>query len=180
MKEFKFWASPFSYKQLLLFAIPIWIIGALSFFYIDMEKHFHYLFIFMIFWFVFIVPVFLIKRVKVILSEDNVQIYYYGRLKYSGNINTLEYIRGTDIDNGKGYTNVRFVFSDKQYVFTIMESNGAFAPPVSKQGQLLSEFVETYNLRKEFYKAVFMNNIYTYYNSSYNPSMTSGYNRKEK
>lgn len=180
MNEFKFWATPFSYKQLLLFAIPVWIIFALAMIFIDIERYFHYLFIFMIFWFIVVVPVFLLKRVKLIFSEDIIEIYYYGKLKYSTNIAGLECIIGTDIDKNKGTTSLKFIFSDKQYTFLIMESNGSFSSSVNKQVEILRELTARYNLEKEFYKDVFIDKAYTYINPRYNPSEESHYNKKER
>lgn len=182
MKEFKFWAMPFSYKQLLLLGIPIWIILGSFMIFIDLERYFYHLFIFMIFWFIVIVPVFLLKRVKLVFSEDIIEIYYYGRLKHSTNIEGLECIIGTDIDKGKGATSLQFIFSDKRYTFIIMESSGAFSSHTSKQTEILKELAGKYNLEKIFYKDVFMDKAYMYTNPHYNPSLADRkhYNKSER
>lgn len=75
MKEFKFWAITYTFKQMLLIAVPIWIIFIAIIFFIDMDKYFFYAWIGAFIWIVFCF-LFIIKRVRITFSErKQISIY---------------------------------------------------------------------------------------------------------
>ena len=184
MKEFKFWALPFSYKQLLLLAIPIWIIFLVAFFFIKDQffYYFYYIFGFIIIFSIISIPITL-KRVKVVLINDEIQIFYYGRLKYSTTINNLEYIKGPDIISGSTCRQFIIVFNDRSYTFNGMNSSISLLSPKDTRVDFLIELMLRYDLKKEFYSEWLIDKTYLYTNPNYNPSPTlntKGYNKSER
>lgn len=119
------------------------------------------------------------KPVKIILEQNFIAIYYWNRLKYKAPINDLKYIQGIDIEKTDQRSEVKLIFSNRKFYFSIWGIHGA---KVTNDAKLIKMLVDKYQLQKEFYgKRLFFIDIYRYFNHQYNTSITdSPHNKKEK
>lgn len=167
MKEFKFWAIPYSFKQLILFAILIWFVFFAIIYIVDVYKYFLYIW-FGVFVWVFICGLLIVRRVRISFSEAaDFCIFMNGHLKYEGNIRNLEYVRGTNISNNRGRGTLTFNFSDKKLRFSIFEMTGPLISKDNQQVRLLKYMISTFKLEPEVYQDSYLNQIYTYWNPEY-------------
>ena len=178
MKEFKFWAIPYSSFQLLILSMPLGIIFIFLFSPLNPFKHYSYIFIVT---FILIVLFFLlfVKKVRVAFSETGtMHIYINGKEKIVAEPQHLKHIIGIDIDiyiqNQKP---VSLVFSNKEIVLNILELK-SFG--YNKNKELLRYMIETYNLRKEFYQYSPMGLLYTYRNPAFKGVSVTNNNKSEK
>lgn len=167
MEEFRFWAIPYSFKQLFLLAIPIWIVFFAVIYFIDAEKYFFYLWLGMLGW-VLVSYALIVKRVRISFSEEgDVSVFMNGQKKYEGKGRQLEYVRSTNLNNSIGRTSMTIKFSGKKFRFSIFEISGIMTPRENQQIRLLRYMISTYNLRAELYQDNLLNRIYTYWNADY-------------
>ncbi|WP_029905302.1 hypothetical protein [Prevotella sp. 10(H)] len=183
MKEFKFLATPYALRQLIPALIPLWIISIVAFFYTDLGSR-SFLYFFFGSWLATLCYLyFFVKRVKISLTPDNgINIFFNGKMQYSGSLTNLEYIRGANIGDGRATSFLTFSFSDKKFIFYIFETYGLFAPKVNSQVSLLRYIVSIWELEREYYKDSLQGKIYTYRNTGYaeSPVVADGYNKKER
>ncbi|MDR1714601.1 MAG: hypothetical protein LBS20_02035 [Prevotella sp.] len=180
MKEFKFWAIPYPIKQILLMAAPIWILYIPVFFCLGIE-HIHY-FIFGTWALAICFVLIFVRRVKISFTPANeINIFFNGKLKYSGSPVNLEYVRGANIADGRSNTVLYFSFSDKKFMFNILENRNSFTSGTTKQVELLRYMVTVFNLRTEYYKDSMQGRIFTYWNPIYKESLRpKEYNKSER
>lgn len=181
MEEFRFWAIPYSFKQLFLLAIPIWIVFFAVIYFIDAEKYFFYLWLAMLVW-VLLSYTLIVKRVRISVSEEgDISVFMNGRKKYEGSPKQLEYVRSTNINGSRGRTSMTIKFSNKKFRFSIFEITGLIASRDNQQIRLLRYMVSTYNLKAELYQDNLLNRIYTYWNTEYESvSSIHDYNKNER
>lgn len=181
MEEFKFWAIPYSFKQLFLLAIPVWAIFFAVIYFVDVEKYFFYLWLGVLCW-VLLSYVLIVKRVRINFLEDGyIRIFMNGRQKYEGNTKYLEYVRSTNINGARGRTSLTIKFSDKKFRFSIFEISGILSPQGNQQIRLLRYMVSTYNLQAELHEDKLLNKIYTYWNREYKKDLSQQqYNKDER
>jgi len=181
MKEFKFWAIPYSVRQLLLIAFPFWVIFFTIIYFVDVEKHFFYIWLGLLIW---VIPSYMliVRRVRISFSETgDIRIFMNGRQKYEGSAELLEYVRGVNINNSRGRAALTMKFPDRKFRFSIFELTGIIAPKENQQVRLLKYMVSVFNLKPEIYQDTFMNQIYTYWNPGYKgDSSAQGYNKNER
>ena len=180
MKEFNFWAIPYSIKHILLIVAPIWLIYIPLFFCLGFE-HIHY-FIFATWALAICMALVFVKRVKISFSPTNdINIFFNGRLKHTGSSANLEYVRGANIANGRSQTTLYFSFSDKKFIFNVFENRNSFTSNPSKQVKLLRYMVTVFSLRTEYYKNSMQGKIFTYWNPIYKESLRpKEYNKSER
>lgn len=177
MKEFKFWALPYSLTQMFLIALPAGIVFLFLVFSIDKYTYFEYLFAGAFVWNIFFFLVFL-KRVRISFSESGtIRLYINGKEKIVAEPQQFEYVRGIDINSTANQSTLHLVFNGKDFTFSLFETRGLIT---SKQQELLRYMVTTYNLEKELYKKSLMETIYTYRNPSFKGISVTSYNKNEK
>ncbi len=177
MKEFKFWAIPYSLNQILLIAIPVGIVFLFLMFSTDIFKYFGYLFAAVFIWYIFFF-LFFVKRVRISFSESGViHLYINGKEKIAAEPQQLELVRGMDIRRTTNRPSLYLVFNGKDFTFNLFENRNIKA---SKQQELLQYMVTTYNLQQEFYKKSLAGPIYTYRNPAFMGVSVTNYNKSEK
>ena len=177
MKEFKFWAVPYSLTQMFLIAMPSGIVFLFLIFSIDTFKYFGYLFAGAFAWNIFFFLVFL-KRVRISFSESGtIHLYVNGKEKMVAEPQHFEYVRGIDVNSTTNQSTLDFAFNGKDFTFSLFETRGV---KTTKQQELLRYMVTTYNLQKEFYKKTLMGSIYTYNNPAFKGVSVTNYNKSEK
>lgn len=181
MKEFKFLAIPYSFKQLFFFAILIGGVFFAIIYIVDVYKYFFYLWIGAVLWTI-VCGLLIVRRVKISFSEEgDICIFMNGRLKYEGNIRNLEYARGTNINNNRGRGALTLNFSDKKLRFSIFEMTGPLISKDNQQVRLLKYMISTFKLKPEVYQDTFLNQICTYWNINYEGKTDNGeYNKTER
>ncbi|GAB6009419.1 hypothetical protein [Dysgonomonas reticulitermitis] len=177
MKEFKFWALPYSQMQMFLIALPAGIVFLVPLFSIDRVKYFEYLFAGAFAWNLFFFLAFL-KRVRISFSESGtIHLYVNGKEKIVAEPQQFEYVRGIDVNSTTNQSTLYLVFNGKDFTFSFFE-NRSFGS--SKQQELLQYMVTTYNLEKELYKKSLMATTYTYRNPAFKGVSVANYNKSEK
>jgi hypothetical protein len=177
MKEFKFWALPYSQTQMLLIAMPAGIIFLFLIFSIDRVKYFEYLFAGVFAWTLLFFMVFL-KRVRICFSESGtIHLYINGKEKIVAEPQQFEFARGIDLNSAAGQSTLYLVFNGKDFTFSLFESRGLKG---GKQQELLRYMVTTYNLEKELYRKSLTGSVYTYRNPSFKGISVTNYNKSEK
>lgn len=172
MKEFKFWAMPFSLMPAFIAVIPFTIIS------LTMER-FVYMWMVMVLFFILLL-IFGIKRVRIIFSSSNdILIYYNKKEKYVGSKEKLEYVKGGNIRASSTNESLNFVFSDKKFSFVLFNTFG------KTHIDLLRYMVVIYDLEKEVKNDTLIGLLkesYIYKNPQYNASLSANndYNKKER
>ena len=177
MREFKFWAIPYSLNKMFLIAIPTGIVLLLMILSTDIFKYFGYLFAAVFIWYIFFF-LFFVKRVRISFSESGViHLYINGKEKIAAEPQQLELVRGMDIRRTNNRPSLYFVFNGKDFTFSLFENRNIKA---STQQELLRYMVTTYNLQQEFYKKSLTGSIYTYRNPAFMGVSVTNYNKSEK
>ncbi len=177
MKEFKFWAVPYSLTQMFLIALPAGVVFMFLIFSVDMAKYFGYLFAGAFAWNVIFFLVFL-KRVRITFSESGtIHLYVNGKEKIVAEPQQFEYVRGADIRRTTNQSTLYLVFNGKDFTFSLFENRNLGS---SRQQELLKYMVATYNLQMEFYEKSLMGPIYTYRNPTFKGISVTNYNKSEK
>lgn len=177
MKEFKFWALPYSLTQMFLIALPAGVVFMFLIFSVDRVRYFNYLFAGAFAWNVFFFLVFL-KRVRISFSESGtIHLYVNGKEKIVAEPQQLELVRGMDIRRTTNQSTLYLVFNGKDFTFSLFENKNLGS---SKQQKLLQYMVTTYNLQMEFYEKSLMGPIYTYNNPAFKGISVTNYNKSEK
>ncbi|MBD8390306.1 hypothetical protein [Dysgonomonas sp. BGC7] len=175
MKEFKFWAIPYSLKQIMLITMPVGIIMVLFIFFTDISyitSHFIYFFLAIFIWTLFLFT-FFVRRVKITFNHDNeISIFYYGKEIYKTKAEGLEYLIGDDIIDSKCQSDIKLSFFDKKFTFTTGHTRGLQASKIDEPIALLRYMTATFELKKEpFRDRLFLDKEYIYRNPSFNPSL---------
>lgn len=177
MKEFKFWALPYSITQLILFSLPTAIIFLFLLFYVDFFKYLEYFVAGVIVWNIFCL-FFMVKRVKISFSPtDTISIYTNGIERLVAEPYMLEYVKGGDINNTKSQTTISLSFGGKEFSYSIFEWNTSKS---NTQVELLRYMIATYNLEPEYTKNTFVNKVYLYRNPDFKGLSITQYNKSEK
>lgn len=183
MKEFKFWAIPFSPINLYLAFISTFL-AVFSMFFITEVSMFEY---FIPIWFVslawcILFFVLFVKRVKVQFTpEGEMLVHFNGNLKYIGDKNKLEYAKGGDINDGQSRSTMEIAFNDKILKLAVFEIKGLPASKVNNQVSLLRHMVRLYALEKYKNKKKLTGDSYTYRNPDYKgASLVTGYRKEER
>lgn len=114
-----------------------------------------------------------VRHVKISFSEEGyIRICMNGRQKYEGNIERLEYVRGTNINTIRGRAAITMKFTDRKFRFSILELRGLPILKDSQQVLLLKYVVSAFKLIPELSQDSFFNRIYTYRNSGYKGNIT--------
>jgi hypothetical protein len=177
MKEFKFWAIPYSPLQLLILAMPLGLMFVLLLSPVNPFRHYSYTFAGT---FILIVLFFLlfVKKVRVTFSETGtIRLYINGKEKIVAEPQQFEYVRGVDIRRTTNQSALYLVFNGKDFTFSLFETRGV---KTTKQQEFLRYMVTTYNLEKELYKKSLTGTIYTYRNPSFKGISVTSYNKSEK
>lgn len=164
--KYKFYATIFSVKKLIiLYAICLPIIITVAF-YLYFNTNFDLVLLFLIcFILCFLFHIASCRYVKIILYDNSIAIYYWNRLKYSAPISDLKYIQGIDIEKTDQRSDVKLVFSNKKFYFSIWGIQGA---KITNDAKLIKMLVDKYQLQKIFYrKKFFFIDIYQYINPQY-------------
>lgn len=112
------------------------------------------------------------RYIKIIATDNFISIYYWNKLKYSTSVNQLIEIQGVDIDKKFNRVELRFIFDDRIFIFSLWEYN--LMSKSNMQTKILRDLVEKYQLQKQRYKTRFIDVHYTY--KYINPT----YNKKER
>ncbi|MFT4222613.1 hypothetical protein [Dysgonomonas sp.] len=177
MKEFKFWAVPYSMTHLLLITAPAGAIFLFLFWRLDVFRYFEYFFLGALAWNILFF-LFFLKRVRISFSESGtIHLYVNGKEKIVAEPQQFEYVRGVDVNSTMNQSTLYLVFNGKDFTFSLFESRGL---RTSKQQDILRYMVTNYNLQKEFHKKSLMGSIYTYRNPSFKGISVTNYNKNEK
>ncbi|MFV0418502.1 MAG: hypothetical protein ACK5KT_07225 [Dysgonomonas sp.] len=181
MKEFKFWAIPYSFWQILVAFILMWFLLIAVISLIDMQQYLFYLGPTMLVW-VVLCGLLFIRRVRISFSDKNdILVFMNGWQKYVGKIQELEYVRGANISNNRGRASLIMKFADKKLNFSILEVKNVLSLRDNQQVRLLKYMVSAFKLQSEVYQDTFLNQIYTYWNPEYEGKIASNeYNKKER
>lgn len=167
--EYKFFSQIYSLKRSLILAWGIMILLVISLFLCILTKGESLLAIVLLiitlFCF-FSFSILISRRVKISVEDDAISIYYGRKLKYRAPVSRLKEIQGIDIDNRYARSELRFLFTDRIFHFSIWEL--PYAIPY-KQTVLLKTLVNKFQLEKKLDKRrfPFILDRYRYINTSY-------------
>lgn len=177
MKEFKFWGLPFPAYQLSFIGIPVFIIFILLYIYLDMSKHFIPVYLGVLLYLIFFAVLF-VKRIRVTISQSGtIRLYVNGKEKAIAEVQQIELVRGTNVSNPSGQTPICLKLNEKKFTFSFFIGKGF---NTDNQRELLLFLIETYGLKKEFYKKTFMGSIFTYRNPAFSRDLVDEDHKQEK
>lgn len=177
MKEFKFWGLTFPVYQLSFIGIPAFIIITILCIYLNISKHFVHIYLGALLYIV-ILAILFVKRIRITISQSGtLRLYINGKEKAVGEAQQIELVRGPNVNNPSDQTPIHLMIDGRYFTFSFFVSKGIKA---YSQRELLLFLIETYGLKKEFYKKTFMGTIFTYRNPAFSRDLVDEDHKQEK